>query len=102
VLSRRRKESYYEGIKSSLKLLPISILGGLQGTVADSKAYTQCTLGLYLETGRIFRIEANTVNSGSGYRQWNKGAQMARGDYLWMAETNGETIAHVLGRLAVL
>lgn len=30
----------------------------------------------------------NTQNSGSTFAQWNKGAQMAKGEYLWFAESD--------------
>lgn len=30
----------------------------------------------------------NTKNSGSPFAQWNKGAKMARGKYLWLAESD--------------
>ncbi|MBI2720079.1 MAG: glycoside hydrolase family 99-like domain-containing protein [Rhizobiales bacterium] len=39
-------------------------------------------------TGRQFRVEVNDSNSGSGYRQWEKGAALARGDYVWIAEAD--------------
>ncbi|MEG6509458.1 glycosyltransferase [Methyloligella sp. 2.7D] len=34
------------------------------------------------------RIVANIENSGSGYRQWAKGIAMARGDLIWIAESD--------------
>jgi glycosyltransferase involved in cell wall biosynthesis len=35
-----------------------------------------------------FRVVRNTVNSGSVSRQWLKGAELARGDLVWLAEAD--------------
>src|SRR5947208_3454309 len=34
------------------------------------------------------KIELNERNSGSTFKQWNKGARMARGKYIWIAESD--------------
>lgn len=34
------------------------------------------------------RIEVNATNSGSVFRQWRKGVELARGDYVWIAEAD--------------
>lgn len=34
------------------------------------------------------RIEFNKKNSGSTFKQWNKGVRMARGKYVWIAESD--------------
>lgn len=34
------------------------------------------------------RIVINHVNSGSVFRQWQRGVQLARGDYVWIAEAD--------------
>lgn len=34
------------------------------------------------------RFVANAINSGSVFRQWRKGVEMARGDYVWIAEAD--------------
>jgi glycosyltransferase involved in cell wall biosynthesis len=34
------------------------------------------------------RVEFNAKNSGTPFRQWNKGVQMARGRYIWIAESD--------------
>ena len=40
------------------------------------------------ETGFIFETIENETNSGSGYRQWDKGALMTRGEFVWIAEAD--------------
>ena len=40
------------------------------------------------ENNRHLRIIPNTQNSGSGYKQWDKGAQLACGEYVWVAEAD--------------
>ena len=37
---------------------------------------------------RISRIEVNETNSGSPFRQWEKGIGLARGRYIWIAEAD--------------
>jgi Glycosyl transferase family 2/Glycosyl transferases group 1 len=39
---------------------------------------------------RVLRTVANEVNSGSGYKQWDKGAGLARGDFVWIAEADDQ------------
>jgi O-antigen biosynthesis protein len=34
------------------------------------------------------RLVANAVNSGSAFRQWKKGIALARGQYIWIAESD--------------
>lgn len=41
----------------------------------------------YAHDGRV-RILANAVNSGSACRQWNRGVREARGEYVWIAESD--------------
>jgi glycosyltransferase involved in cell wall biosynthesis len=56
----------------------------------------------YASDARV-RIEFNTVNSGSTFKQWNKGVRLARGEYVWIAESDDyadETLLEKL--LAVL
>src|SRR3984893_10467810 len=45
------------------------------------------------------RLEFNDVNSGSGYRQWNKGVSLARGKYVWIAESDDYADVNYLQRL---
>jgi glycosyltransferase involved in cell wall biosynthesis/SAM-dependent methyltransferase len=39
-------------------------------------------------TGRRFRVVANNENSGSPFAQWERGARLARGTYVWVAEAD--------------
>jgi GT2 family glycosyltransferase len=44
-----------------------------------------------LETYRSIpnvQIIFNEVNSGSSFKQWNKGAQLCKGEYIWIAESD--------------
>jgi glycosyltransferase involved in cell wall biosynthesis len=48
--------------------------------------------------GRI-RIVANEKNSGSTFAQWNKGVDLAGGNYLWIAESDDYCEPTLLARL---
>jgi glycosyltransferase involved in cell wall biosynthesis len=48
------------------------------------------------------RIEFNSVNSGSPFKQWNKGVRLARGRYVWIAESDDYADERLLGRLVAL
>jgi glycosyltransferase involved in cell wall biosynthesis len=40
-----------------------------------------------LQDGRV-RLVFNEQNSGSTFMQWNKGVQLAKGEYVWLAESD--------------
>jgi glycosyltransferase involved in cell wall biosynthesis len=44
-------------------------------------------------------IEFNATNSGSTFKQWNKGVRLARGKYVWMAESDDYADEHMLEKL---
>src|SRR3989442_15683408 len=44
------------------------------------------------------RIEYNERNSGGVFKQWNKGVRMARGRYIWIAESDDYADACFLAR----
>ena len=48
------------------------------------------------------RLDFNNVNSGSTFRQWNKGVGLARGKYVWIAESDDYADARLLERLVPL
>ncbi len=37
---------------------------------------------------KIEHFIINNINSGSGYNSWEKGIELAKGDYIWIAETD--------------
>ena len=45
------------------------------------------------------RMEFNEINSGSTFKQWNKGVRLARGEYVWMAESDDYADERFLQRL---
>jgi glycosyltransferase involved in cell wall biosynthesis len=55
-------------------------------------------LSLYAGNPRV-RIEFNEVNSGSTFKQWNKGVRLARGEYVWIAESDDYADPHLLEKL---
>ena len=48
------------------------------------------------------RIEFNEVNSGSTFKQWNKGVGIARGEYVWIAESDDYADERLLERLVAV
>jgi len=44
-------------------------------------------LASYRDNPKV-RVEFNAKNSGTPFKQWNKGVQMARGRYIWIAESD--------------
>jgi glycosyltransferase involved in cell wall biosynthesis len=48
------------------------------------------------------RIVLNEKNSGSGYRQWDKGIQLATGDYIWIAESDDWADPQLLEKMVPL
>lgn len=44
----------------------------------------------------------NTENSGSPFKQWNKGVEMSKGEYLWIAESDDYCQANLLESLVSL
>jgi glycosyltransferase involved in cell wall biosynthesis len=45
------------------------------------------------------RLEFNEVNSGSTFKQWNKGVRLAKGKYVWIAESDDYADERLLERL---
>src|ERR1700737_2534716 len=58
-------------------------------------------LSEYVIDPRI-RFEFNEVNSGSTFKQWNKGVRLARGNYVWIAESDDYADERLLERLVEL
>jgi glycosyltransferase involved in cell wall biosynthesis len=55
-------------------------------------------LSQYRSDPRV-RIEFNQKNSGSTFKQWNKGVKIARGNYVWIAESDDYADERLLERL---
>ena len=58
-------------------------------------------LSKYADDPRV-RIEFNAVNSGSTFKQWNKGVRLARGEYVWIAESDDYADERLLEKLVPL
>jgi glycosyltransferase involved in cell wall biosynthesis len=58
-------------------------------------------LGSYAENPRV-RIEYNEQNSGTPFKQWNKGVRMARGQYVWIAESDDYANPRFLERMVAV
>src|SRR6267378_3052037 len=59
---------------------------------------SQAILREYAGDPRV-RIEFNEKNSGSTFKQWNKGARLARGKYVWIAESDDYADERLVERL---
>src|SRR5260370_14145431 len=55
----------------------------------------------YVSDPRV-RTEFNEVNSGSTFKQWNKGVRLARGKYVWLAESDDSAATRFLQSLVPL
>lgn len=55
-------------------------------------------LSSYADDPRV-TIEFNETNSGSTFKQWNKGVRLARGKYVWIAESDDYADEHLLEKL---
>ena len=58
-------------------------------------------LSSYASDPRV-RVEFNEANSGSTFKQWNKGVRLARGEYVWIAESDDYADEHLLERLVAV
>jgi glycosyltransferase involved in cell wall biosynthesis len=45
------------------------------------------------------RIDFNAKNSGSTFKQWNKGVELSRGEYVWIAESDDYADERLLEKL---
>ena len=55
-------------------------------------------LDKYADNPKV-RTEFNAVNSGSPFTQWSKGVRLARGQYVWIAESDDYADERFLERL---
>lgn len=56
-------------------------------------------LSSYSGNPHVTAIQFNEKNSGSTFKQWNKGVRLARGEYIWIAESDDYADPHFLERL---
>jgi len=59
---------------------------------------SRSVLSQYATDARV-RIEFNEANSGSTFKQWNKGVRLASGKYVWFAESDDYADERLLERL---
>lgn len=59
-------------------------------------------LRAFAEGRPSWSVHPNEVNSGSPFAQWNKAIALARGRYLWIAESDDYADPHLLERLVEL
>jgi glycosyltransferase involved in cell wall biosynthesis len=62
---------------------------------------SRCILSSYASDPRV-RLDFNEKNSGSTYKQWNKGVGLAQGKYVWLAESDDCAEPNLLERLVAL
>lgn len=55
----------------------------------------------YASDSRV-RVNFNERNSGRTFKQWNKGVRLARGEYVWIAESDDYASASFLGSMIAL
>ena len=48
----------------------------------------------YRGHSKVSRIVYNKVNSGSPFRQWEKGIGICKGEYVWIAESDDWSLLH--------
>jgi len=58
-------------------------------------------LSSYASDPRV-RTEFNDANSGNTFKQWNKGVRLARGEYVWIAESDDYADEKFLERLVAV
>ncbi len=69
--------------RQSLPVFEVILLD--DGSTDDSVAVARLAAQ---ELGLDLRIVVNATNSGSVFRQWTRGVELARGDFVWIAEAD--------------
>jgi glycosyltransferase involved in cell wall biosynthesis len=86
---RRRIDSVLKQTFQDFELILLD-----DGSTDDSRSI----LSEYAADPRV-RIEFNEANSGSTFKQWNKGVRLAQGKYVWIAESDDYADQRLLERL---
>ena len=86
---RRRIESILEQTFQDFELILLD-----DCSTDDSRAI----LSEYAFDPRV-RLELNDANSGGVFKQWNKGVSLAKGQYVWIAESDDDAEPHLLQHL---
>src|SRR5574343_1645650 len=60
----------------------------LDDNSTDDSLFTATQLLSDLNNKIPFKIIKNSVNSGSPFKQWNKGVTLSQGKYIWIAESD--------------
>ena len=53
----------------------------------------------YRFNSNVTNIVYNNINSGSTFKQWKKGIELAKGDYVWIAESDDYSSIHFIEML---
>ncbi|MCT4623644.1 MAG: glycosyltransferase [Schleiferiaceae bacterium] len=64
-----------------------------------STDHSRDILNAYAEKEERIRTHFNTENTGSTFAQWNKGVSLARGKYVWIAESDDSCDVTLLEKL---
>ncbi|QIL77238.1 glycosyltransferase family 2 protein [Hymenobacter sp. HDW8] len=56
----------------------------------------------YKDSDKRIRVVYNNQNSGSTFKQWNKGFNLAKGQYIWIAESDDYADLYFLEKLIVI
>jgi glycosyltransferase involved in cell wall biosynthesis len=67
---------------------------------ASSDGSAALAAKLAAANGRDIVLKAGRQNSGSVFRQWERGAKLAGGEYVWIAEADDDAEPHLLEALA--
>lgn len=60
---------------------------------------SQTILREYASHPRVSHLAINETNSGSTFKQWKRGMRLARGDYIWIAESDDYADERFLAQL---
>ncbi len=95
--SRFMFQRLYSILEQKVKIKEIIILDDCSSDDSAEKIkWIQDNIGKYINVKSVF----NDANSGSAFKQWRKGLEMASGDYIWIAEADDYSEPGMLEKLA--